>query len=118
MIEIFKEFTFDAAHRLPGVPSGHKCSRLHGHTYRLIVTLEGPVDPKTGMVTDFKNINVVVKENVIDKLDHFYLNEVSGLENPTCEVLAMWIWHRIKSLPLKEIKVYETPTCGAVYRGQ
>ena len=117
-MEIFKEFRFEAAHRLPNVARSHKCWQLHGHSYRFVVTVEGPVDPKTGMVIDYKDISKVVKREVIDVLDHQYLNDIQGLENPTSEVLSMWIWHRIKELPLKEVRVFETSTAGATYRGQ
>lgn len=119
-MELFKEFTFEAAHRLPGVPADHKCARLHGHSYRLIVHVSGAVDPGSGMVMDFADVKAVVKPLIHERLDHYYLNEVEGLENPTSENLACWVWQRlIGHLPhLSAIEVRETCTSGAIYRGE
>ncbi|GII65341.1 6-carboxy-5,6,7,8-tetrahydropterin synthase [Sphaerisporangium krabiense] len=118
MIEIFREFMFEAAHRLPSVPPGHKCARLHGHSYRVEVHVRGEVAPTTGWLMDFAEIKAAFQP-VLDQLDHYYLNEVPGLENPTSEVLAKWIWDRlISSLPLSAILVRETCTSGCVYRGE
>jgi 6-pyruvoyltetrahydropterin/6-carboxytetrahydropterin synthase len=116
--EIFREFTFEAAHRLPSVPEGHKCSRLHGHSFRVEVHVGGPVDPATGWVMDFAEIAAAF-EPLREQLDHRYLNEIEGLENPTSEVLARWIWERLeRSLPgLARIVVRETCTSGCVYTG-
>lgn len=115
-MELFHEFTFEAAHRLPHVPDGHKCGRLHGHSYRVAVHVDGEVDPATGMVMDFADIKVAVA-SVINRLDHYYLNEVEGLENPTSENLAQWLWcHVSAALPLSCIVVRETCTSGAVLR--
>ena len=118
-MEIFREFTFEAAHRLPQVPQGHKCARLHGHSYHLEVHVHGEVDPTLGWVMDFADIKAAVKP-VIDQLDHYYLNEVPGLENPTSENLARWIWRRLKpALPqLSKVVVNETCTSGCVYEGE
>jgi 6-pyruvoyltetrahydropterin/6-carboxytetrahydropterin synthase len=115
--EIFKEFTFEAAHRLPNVPPDHKCARLHGHSFRVIVHIEGPVDV-TGWVRDFADITCAMKP-VLDRLDHYYLNDVEGLDNPTSEILTRWIWERLSpSLPeLSQVVVNETCTSGATYRG-
>ena len=118
-MQIFKQFTFDSAHFLPNVPEGHKCKNMHGHTYRLVVYLEGPLKVHLEWVEDFavvKNaINPIIKE-----LDHQVLNDLPGLENPTCEQIAIWIWNRIKpQLPLlKKIELHETPTSGVVYKGK
>src|SRR2546421_12500234 len=87
-VSLWKEFTFEAAHRLPGVPTGHKCARLHGHSYRLIVHVSGDVDPVTGMVIDFADVKAAVKPLIEAHLDHYYLNEVEGLDNPTSENVA------------------------------
>lgn len=116
--EIFREFTFEAAHRLPNVPTDHKCARLHGHSYRVEVHVAGPIGKETGWVQDFGELKVVFKP-LEDELDHRYLNEVEGLENPTSEVLAKWIWDRLaKELPgLSQVRVRETCTSGVVYRG-
>ncbi|MDQ2811793.1 MAG: 6-carboxytetrahydropterin synthase QueD [Actinomycetota bacterium] len=117
-MEIFRDFTFEAAHRLPNVPEGHKCARLHGHSYRVSVHVRGQVDADTGWVMDFGDLSSAF-EPVRDKLDHHYLNEIAGLENPTSEVLACWIWDRLAAtLPLSAVAVRETCTCGCVYRGE
>lgn len=117
VMEIFREFTFEAAHRLPNVATGHKCARLHGHSYRVEVHVSGDVDPATGWLMDFAEIKVAFKP-IQDQLDHYYLNEVPGLENPTSEVLARWIWdHLTHQLPLSAIVVRETCTSGCIYRG-
>jgi 6-pyruvoyltetrahydropterin/6-carboxytetrahydropterin synthase len=118
MMEIFREFTFEAAHRLPFVPDGHKCARLHGHSYRFEVHVRGDVGADTGWVMDFGDISKAVRP-VVDELDHRYLNELPGLENPTSEVLACWIWRRLADrLPLSALVVRETCTSGCVYRGE
>lgn len=117
-MEIFKEFTFEAAHRLPNLPPEHKCSRLHGHSFRVRVCVSGPVDDRTGWVLDFGDIKALCKP-VIDELDHRYLNEIPGLENPTSERIAMWLWNRIRpQLPLlSAVEVRETCTAGCRYEG-
>lgn len=116
-MEIFKEFTFEAAHRLPNVPEGHKCARLHGHSFRVRVSVSGEIDPVQGWVMDFADVKAACR-GVHDALDHRYLNEIPGLENPTSEVVAIWIWDRlIERLPLSAVEVRETCTSGCVYRG-
>jgi 6-pyruvoyltetrahydropterin/6-carboxytetrahydropterin synthase len=116
-MQIFKEFTFEAAHRLPCVPMDHKCSRLHGHSYRVEVHIAGSVHPDHGWVTDFADIKDAFTQ-VYDQLDHRYLNEVDGLENPTSENVARWIWLRLEeSLPLSRVVVRETCTSGCIYEG-
>ena len=117
-MEIWKEFTFEAAHMLPNVPDDHKCKRLHGHSYRVRVVVEGELDPTLGWVVDFASIADAF-EPIRLRLDHYYLNEIEGLENPTSEVLAEWIWTRLApALPiLSRIEVSETCTAGCVYRG-
>jgi len=118
-MEIFKEFTFEAAHRLPNVPPGHNCARLHGHSFRVRVAIDGPVDHDAGWVRDFADVAHAMQP-VVECLDHYYLNEVPGLENPTSELLARWIWDRIApALPeLSQVVVHETCTSGCVYRGE
>lgn len=118
-MEIFKEFTFEAAHRLPNVPEGHKCRRLHGHSFRCEVHVSGPLEASLGWVCDFADIKSTF-EPLHRILDHNYLNEVEGLANPTSEVLARWIWKRLQpSLPgLSAIVVRETCTSGCIYRGE
>jgi len=119
-MELFREFTFEAAHLLPHVPEGHKCRRLHGHSYRVVVHVEGPVDPHTGMVMDFAEIAAVVRPIVDGELDHRYLNDIPGLENPTSEVLARWLWERLAPLlpGLARVVVRETCTSGCAYDGR
>jgi 6-pyruvoyltetrahydropterin/6-carboxytetrahydropterin synthase len=116
--EIWKEATFEAAHRLPNVPVEHKCARLHGHSYRVRVVASAPLDPKTGWVRDFADLTAAF-EPVRLRLDHYYLNEIEGLENPTSEVLARWIWERVApNLPdLVAVEVMETCTSGCRYEG-
>ena len=92
---IYKHFSFDSAHELPNVPEGHKCKNLHGHTYHLTVFLEGDLDEKLGWVMDFSELREVMKP-VLKKMDHHYLNDLPGLENPTSEVLVRWIWQQIQ----------------------
>lgn len=116
-MEIFREFTFEAAHRLPKVPPGHKCARLHGHSFKVTVHVSGPVD-ESGWVMDFAEIKDAFAP-LHSQLDHHYLNEVEGLENPTSEVLSRWIWDRLAgTLPLSQVVVRETCTSGCVYRGE
>lgn len=117
-MEIFKDFTFEAAHRLPNLPPEHKCSRLHGHSYRVRIWVSGPVGEASGWVLDFGDIKAACKP-VIDELDHRYLNEIEGLENPTSERIAQWLWERIKPrLPqLSAVEVRETCTAGCRYQG-
>lgn len=118
-MEIFKEFTFEAAHRLPNVPEGHKCARLHGHSFRVEIRVSGEVDPTLGWVMDFSELSAAFRP-IYQELDHFYLNDIDGLENPTSENIARWIWHKLKpNLPLlSEITIRETCTSGCVYRGE
>lgn len=117
-MEIFKEFGFEAAHRLPNVAPGHKCHRLHGHSFRCEVHVSGPLDPRLGWVLDFAEIKAAVMP-VMQQLDHRYLNEIEGLENPTSENLAIWIWDRLQpALPkLSRIVIRETCTSGCSYTG-
>lgn len=118
-IELRKSFQFEAAHYLPLVPKMHKCRRLHGHSFKVELVVAGECDPKLGWLMDYAEITAAFKP-VWKKLDHFYLNEIPGLENPTSEVLAAWIWGKLKRrLPLlKEVVVAETCNARAVYRGE
>ena len=114
---IFKEFTFEAAHKLPLVPSMHKCSNLHGHSFRVRVTVDGPLN-ELGWVIDFSELKSICAP-YIEILDHAYLNEIDGLENPTSENIAIWLWEKLmKVLPsLASIKVMETCNSGCEYSG-
>jgi 6-pyruvoyltetrahydropterin/6-carboxytetrahydropterin synthase len=115
---VFKDFTFEAAHRLPNVPSDHKCARLHGHSFRARVTVEGPIGEHSGWVVDFAEISKAC-EPLRLALDHRYLNDIEGLENPTSEVIARWMWHRLAPLlpGLAAVAVQETCTAGVEFRG-
>jgi 6-pyruvoyltetrahydropterin/6-carboxytetrahydropterin synthase len=117
--DIVHEFGFEAAHRLPNVPEGHKCRRMHGHSFRAEVRVRGPVDPKLGWAVDFADVKAAV-EPVREALDHRTLNDIAGLENPTSEILAKWIWDRVRpSLPgLACVVVRETCTNRVEYRGE
>lgn len=116
-MDVFKEFTFEAAHLLPHFPEGHKCRRLHGHSYRVRVEVRGYLD-ESGVVVDFGTIADVWESEIHEALDHRYLNEVEGLENPTAENLAVWIWDRVlKRLPVSTVEVRETCTAGARWVG-
>ena len=118
-MEIFKDFSFDSAHFLPYVPEDHKCRRMHGHTYRVRIAVLGKLDPKLGWVMDFTQIKQAWKP-LEKQLDHCVLNEIEGLENPTAEHLAVWIWQKLQTeLPgLRRVEVYETPTSGVIYQGE
>ena len=115
---IYKQFTFDSAHFLPHVPEGHKCAKMHGHTYALSVFVEGEPDQKTGWIIDYADLKMHIKP-IFDILDHHLLNEIPGLENPTSEILAIWLWNKLKPLipELKRIELKETPTSGVIYEG-
>ena len=118
-MEIFKEFSLEAAHRLPNVPPDHKCAQLHGHSYRIEIHVRGAIDERTGWVIDFADVKNAF-EPVKKELDHCYLNEIPGLENSTSENLARWIWRRLSlSLPgLSKIVIRETHTAGCIYSGE
>lgn len=115
---IWKDFSFEAAHLLPNVPVGHKCGRLHGHSFKVQVFVSGPLDSHLGWVIDYADIKAAVQP-IINQLDHFYLNDIEGLENPTSEVLAVWLWGQIKpKLPqLSKVVVNETCTSGCAHEG-
>ena len=118
-MNIFKKFTFDSAHYLPNVPDGHKCKEMHGHTYLLTVFIDGELIDNLDWVIDFAEIKKIINP-IITRVDHKLLNDIEGLENPTCENLAIWLWNNIKpELPgLCRIKLGETPESGVVYEGK
>ena len=117
-MDIFKSFTLEAAHRLPNVPAGHKCARVHGLSFRVELHVSGDVGADTGWVMDFGDIKAAFKP-LYDQLDHHYLNDIAGLENPTSENLAIWIWDKLQpALPgLSAVVVHETCTSGCRYTG-
>lgn len=118
LMKIMQAFRFEAAHSLPRVPAGHRCHRMHGHSYRVEVILEGTVDEATGFVVDFFDIEAAFAP-LLQRLDHHCLNEVEGLENPTAENIAAWIWRKIKPTlaNLTAVRVFETADCWAEYDG-
>ena len=117
-MRLTQAFTFESAHRLPHVPERHRCFNLHGHSYRVELVVDGPVDAHTGFVVDFFDIEAVFQP-LLQQLDHHYLNDIPGLENPTAENIAVWIWQRTKpDLPLLAcVRLFETPLCWAEYLG-
>lgn len=118
-MELRKTFQIEAAHRLPNVPTDHKCARLHGHSWSIEVAIEGPVGDDTGWVMDYADLKAAFQP-IHDRIDHNYLNEIPGLENPTSERLAVWLWNELKPrLPLlSELVIAETCTSRCVYRGR
>ena len=117
-IELRKTFPFEAAHLLPNLPEEHKCRRLHGHSFQAEIVVAGECDPNLGWVMDYADISKAFQPLWL-QLDHRYLNEIPGLENPTSENIAVWIWDRLRpGLPLlREVVVAETCTAKCVYRG-
>ena len=118
-VELVKEYRFEAAHRLPHVPAGHKCARLHGHSFKFEIHVVGGVDDKTGWLIDYGVMDELVNP-LLHRLDHYYLNDIEGLENPTSEVMSRWLYDRIKpGLPqLTAITFYETCDARCIYRGE
>ena len=118
VVEVVKDFRFEAAHFLPNVPEGHKCRRIHGHSFRGEVAVRGPLDPKLGWVVDFADLKRAV-DPIVKDLDHYMLNEIAGLENPTSEILAMWIWQRVAPhVPnLHRVTIEETCSSRCHYFG-
>jgi len=117
-VSLTKSFTFEAAHWLPTFPEGHKCRRLHGHSFHVDVVVAGEVPVEKGYLVDYGEIKQAMAP-IKGQLDHYLLNEIEGLENPTAEMLAKWVYDRLKpSLPLLEaVRVHETCTTEAEYRG-
>lgn len=119
IIELKKSFSFEAAHWLPTFPEGHKCRRMHGHSFHIDVFVRGEVPQEQGFLVDYGDIKQAV-EPVCNELDHYVLNDIGGLENPTAEMIAKWIYDRLKpALPLlAAVHVHETCTTEAIYRGE
>lgn len=117
-MEIYKDFRFEAAHHLPNVPEGHKCARLHGHSYRVRLTVSGVAGEQSGWIMDFSELAEAFQP-LLQQLDHYYLNDIEGLDNPTSEHLAKWIWNKlVPTLPaLRSVEVSETCTSGCIYYG-
>jgi len=117
-IELVKDFRFEAAHYLPNVPEGHKCRRMHGHSFRGEIAVRGRVDPTTGWLVDFADLKRMV-DPIVSRLDHYVLNEVEGLENPTSERIAVWIWEQLigNLTQLHRITIEETCSSRCHYFG-
>lgn len=117
-MDVFRVFQIEAAHRLPNVPTGHKCARMHGHSFRIEIHVSGTVGPETGWVMDFADLKQAFQP-LFEQLDHHCLNDIEGLENPTSENLARWIWDRLQGqLPgLSRVVVQETCNAGCAYSG-
>ncbi|MGA7180584.1 MAG: 6-carboxytetrahydropterin synthase QueD [Thiobacillaceae bacterium] len=117
-MEVFNVYHIEAARRLPNLPASHPCANLHGHSFRLEIFVNGPIHPDTGWVMDFADLDTAFAP-IKARLDHRYLNEIPGLENPTSERLAQWIWQQLKAgLPgLSKIVIQETHQSGCVYSG-
>jgi 6-pyruvoyltetrahydropterin/6-carboxytetrahydropterin synthase len=117
-MEIYKEFHFEAAHRLPNVPEGHKCARLHGHSFHVRLVARGEAPEPAGWVMDFAELKACFQP-LYEQLDHHYLNDIPGLENPTSENIARWIWERLSPQLhlLSQVEIRETCTSGCIYRG-
>ena len=118
-MDIIQEFKFEAAHYLPKVPHDHKCRRLHGHSFRVALTIRGKLDEEKGWVVDFADVEAIFQP-LLETLDHHYLNDIPGLENPTGEIIVRWIWRQIKpKLPgLNRVKLWETCESQCIYRGE
>jgi 6-pyruvoyltetrahydropterin/6-carboxytetrahydropterin synthase len=118
-MNVFKTFTIEAARSLPNLPDGHPCKNIHGHSFKITITVTGNVDNKTGFVMDFGDI-VETFNPLLSKLDHSYLNDIEGLENPSSENVCQWIWERLApSLPgLSQIDIKETDSTGCIYKGE
>jgi 6-pyruvoyltetrahydropterin/6-carboxytetrahydropterin synthase len=119
IVELVKEFSFEAAHLLPNVAQGHKCRRLHGHSFRCEIAVRGAVNPEVGWFIDYANISEVFGP-LRKKLDHNYLNEIPGLQNPTSENIARWIWERLEGQlqGLSRVTIFETCTSRCSYFGE
>lgn len=118
-VRLTKDFTFEAAQTLPNVPAGHKCGMMHGHSFKIEISVEGEVDPLTGWLYDHAKISRAM-DPLLEQLDHSYLNDMPGLDNPTIETMCRWFWERLMPLlpGLAEIVIHETPTARCSYRGK
>ncbi|MCS7064000.1 MAG: 6-carboxytetrahydropterin synthase QueD [Methylacidiphilales bacterium] len=118
-IIITKDFHFEAAQSLASFPEGHKCRHIHGHSFKVSISIKGPVNPQTGLLRDHAEISQAMRP-ILKKIDHAYLNDIPGLENPTIENIAAWLWHQLKPhLPeLYEITLHETPHARCTFRGE
>jgi len=119
-VKIYRTYTIHSARFIPTLDSIHPCSKMHGHTFKIIIELNGPINKKTGFVMDFYDLDIIVNEKVIKEIDHKVLNEIKGLENPSSEFLSVWIWGKlIDSIPiLSEVTISEEHGTGIRYSGE
>jgi queuosine biosynthesis protein QueD len=117
-LELFREFTFESARKLTRLPENHKCSRVHGHTFRVIIHVAGDIDADTGWLMDFSELDSKINQ-IREQLDHGFLNDIPGLENPTTENIARWIWNTLKPglVCLSRVVIQENPFSGCIYTG-
>ena len=117
-MDIYKIFKIESARSLPNLPDGHPCKNVHGHSFKIIITVTGDIQKDSGFVIDFKDL-VAAFQPIHKLLDHSYLNEIEGLENPSNENLCVWIWKKLsKTLSgLKQIEIKETDLTGCIYKG-
>ena len=118
-VRLTKDFAFEAAQTLPNVPAGHKCGKMHGHSFKLEISVEGEVDPATGWLYDHSCISRSM-DPLLEILDHSYLNDIPGLENPTIENMCLWLWEKLEHqlAGLAEIVIHETPSARCSYMGK
>ena len=114
--ELKQQFRIESARFLPNLPKSHPCSKIHGHSFKIILKLVGPLDPKIGWVLDYQKISETMAPLLL-RLDHQILNEVEGLENPTSELLAKWIYDQtLRIIPiLKTVTIMETESTECTY---
>ena len=117
-MDLFFRFDFAAARYLPNLSASHRCHRLHGHTFHVELTIRGEVGRDTGWIVDFDDVDRIIGE-LKDDLDHRQLNDIPGLENPTTERVAEWLWARIvaRFAGLYRVTVQEHPSRGVSYYG-
>jgi 6-pyruvoyltetrahydropterin/6-carboxytetrahydropterin synthase len=117
-MDVYKTFSIEAARSLPNLAEGHPCKNVHGHSFKITITVSGEINEHTGFVMDFGDIDVAFKP-IHEQIDHTYLNKIDGLENPSSENLCKWIWEQLHpSLPgLSQIEIKETDSTGCIYKG-
>ena len=117
-MNVYKTFSIEAARSLPNLSDDHPCKKVHGHSFKITITISGEIEPQTGFVLDFNDITMAFKP-IKEQIDHAYLNDINGLENPSSENLSIWIWDKLlKALPtIKQIEIKETDSTGCIYKG-
>ena len=113
---VYKNFNIESARSLPNVPKTHPCYNVHGHSFKIKISVKQKIDKTTGFVIDFQDGS----QPIIEILDHKYLNDIEDLNNPTSENMCIWIWKKLKpSLPnIYEIEIKETDSTGCIYKGE